>query len=182
MPYIFFCFIVSIYFTLYWITSTWFFSGPTILTRNKKLHFENYTFFTNKWFLPLETFNKTIFSNKAKYFTFLYFVCSEKIYCFKFSVLIVSRYVNYFQVTPSRIFRREGADVHSDVTITLSQAVLGGTKRVPGIYDDILLNVRFESLSNVDLDVHFIILLKNITLWPILKKWKTKWIQTKFMF
>ncbi|XP_041358506.1 protein tumorous imaginal discs, mitochondrial-like isoform X2 [Gigantopelta aegis] len=46
-----------------------------------------------------------------------------------------------FKVAKSRIFRREGADVHSDVAISLSQAVLGGTIRVPGIYDDILLNI-----------------------------------------
>ena len=47
-----------------------------------------------------------------------------------------------FQVAKSRNFRREGADVHSEVSLSLSQAVLGGTIRVPGIYDDILLNVR----------------------------------------
>lgn len=41
----------------------------------------------------------------------------------------------------SNVFRRDGADVHSDATITLSQAVLGGTKRIPGIYEDILINV-----------------------------------------
>lgn len=41
----------------------------------------------------------------------------------------------------SNIFRREGADVHSDVTVTLSQAVLGGTVRIPGIYEDILIDV-----------------------------------------
>ncbi len=42
----------------------------------------------------------------------------------------------------SRQFRREGADVHSDVAISLSQAILGGTTRIPGIYEEILLNVR----------------------------------------
>lgn len=41
----------------------------------------------------------------------------------------------------SREFRREGADVHSDVAISLSQAVLGGTTKITGIYEDILLNV-----------------------------------------
>ena len=41
----------------------------------------------------------------------------------------------------SRQFRREGADVHSDVMVSLSQAILGGTARIPGIYEEILLNV-----------------------------------------
>ena len=31
--------------------------------------------------------------------------------------------------------------MHSDVSISLSQAVLGGTIKIAGIYDDILLNV-----------------------------------------
>ncbi|XP_076446224.1 dnaJ homolog l(2)tid, mitochondrial-like isoform X2 [Babylonia areolata] len=46
-----------------------------------------------------------------------------------------------FKVAKSKMFRREGADVHSDVTITLSQAVLGGTIRIPGIYGDFLLTI-----------------------------------------
>ncbi|XP_070197500.1 protein tumorous imaginal discs, mitochondrial-like isoform X2 [Littorina saxatilis] len=46
-----------------------------------------------------------------------------------------------FKVAKSRIFRREGADVHSDVTVSLTQAILGGTIRIPGIYGDILLTI-----------------------------------------
>ncbi|XP_052792102.1 protein tumorous imaginal discs, mitochondrial-like isoform X1 [Mya arenaria] len=53
-----------------------------------------------------------------------------------------------FKVGRSNIFRREGADVHSDVTITLAQAVLGGTKRVPGIYEDILLSIPAGTQSH----------------------------------
>ena len=45
------------------------------------------------------------------------------------------------QVEKSSIFRREGADVHSDVHISLAQAVLGGKLTTPGIYKDIQLNV-----------------------------------------
>ena len=66
---------------------------------------------------------------------------------------------DYFQVARSKIFRREGADVHSDVTISLTQAILGGTIRIPGIYGDILLSVsrlvirleQFGDLRNEDL-------------------------------
>ncbi|ESO90596.1 hypothetical protein LOTGIDRAFT_122783 [Lottia gigantea] len=53
-----------------------------------------------------------------------------------------------FKVSKSRIFRREGSDVHSDVTISLSQAVLGGAIRIPGIYDDILLNIPSGTQSH----------------------------------
>lgn len=47
-----------------------------------------------------------------------------------------------FRVEPSRYFRRQGADVHSDAIISLSQAVLGGTIRVEGVYEDHWLNIE----------------------------------------
>ncbi|KAK3604566.1 hypothetical protein CHS0354_026256 [Potamilus streckersoni] len=53
-----------------------------------------------------------------------------------------------FRVAKSKIFRREGADVHSDVTISLTQAVLGGTIKIPGIYENILLNIPAGSQSH----------------------------------
>ena len=39
------------------------------------------------------------------------------------------------------MFRREGADIHSDAVVSLSQAILGGTVRTPGITEHVLLNV-----------------------------------------
>ncbi|CAK8684540.1 dnaJ homolog subfamily A member 3, mitochondrial-like isoform X1 [Clavelina lepadiformis] len=41
-----------------------------------------------------------------------------------------------FRVAASRIFRRQGADVHSDVEISLAQAALGGTIRIKGVHDE----------------------------------------------
>ena len=41
-----------------------------------------------------------------------------------------------FRVEKSEYFRRDGADVHTDAEISLSQAVLGGTIRVRGLYED----------------------------------------------
>ncbi|XP_052898656.1 protein tumorous imaginal discs, mitochondrial isoform X2 [Anopheles moucheti] len=41
-----------------------------------------------------------------------------------------------FRVEKSRYFRRDGADVHTDANISLSQAMLGGTIRVQGVYED----------------------------------------------
>ncbi|XP_049291523.1 protein tumorous imaginal discs, mitochondrial isoform X1 [Anopheles funestus] len=41
-----------------------------------------------------------------------------------------------FRVEKSRYFRRDGADVHTDANISVSQAVLGGTIRVQGVYED----------------------------------------------
>lgn len=45
------------------------------------------------------------------------------------------------RVSKSDYFRRDGADVHTDVTVSLAQAALGGATRVQGIYEDITLQV-----------------------------------------
>uniref|UniRef100_A0A8D2J9W6 DnaJ homolog subfamily A member 3, mitochondrial n=1 Tax=Varanus komodoensis TaxID=61221 RepID=A0A8D2J9W6_VARKO len=42
-----------------------------------------------------------------------------------------------FRVQKSAVFRREGADIHSDLYISIAQAVLGGTARSPGLYETI---------------------------------------------
>ncbi|CAL8090870.1 unnamed protein product [Calicophoron daubneyi] len=52
------------------------------------------------------------------------------------------------RVERSRTFRREGADVHSDVTISLAQAALGGKVKIPGIYDTILVSIPPGSSSD----------------------------------
>lgn len=49
------------------------------------------------------------------------------------------------QVEKSLIFRREGSDIHSDVSISLAQAVLGGRLSAPGIYEDIQLSVSMKN-------------------------------------
>ncbi|KAL3318713.1 DnaJ subfamily A member 3, mitochondrial [Cichlidogyrus casuarinus] len=38
-------------------------------------------------------------------------------------------------------FKREGPDIHSDVHISLAQAALGGKIRVPGVYEQMLINI-----------------------------------------
>lgn len=47
-----------------------------------------------------------------------------------------------FRVAPSPIFRRQGADVHSDVTISITQAILGDIIKVPGIQNEITLKIH----------------------------------------
>lgn len=42
-----------------------------------------------------------------------------------------------FRVQRSPIFRRDGADLHSDLPVTIAQAVLGGTARAQGLYEPI---------------------------------------------
>ncbi|XP_018417041.1 PREDICTED: dnaJ homolog subfamily A member 3, mitochondrial [Nanorana parkeri] len=42
-----------------------------------------------------------------------------------------------FRVQKSPIFRRDGADIHSDLLISIAQAVLGGTSRTQGLYEPI---------------------------------------------
>ena len=46
-----------------------------------------------------------------------------------------------FKIEKSEIFRRDGADVHSDATISLSQAVLGGTTQVQGLYENLTIKI-----------------------------------------
>nr|CAB3238698.1 dnaJ homolog subfamily A member 3, mitochondrial [Phallusia mammillata] len=41
-----------------------------------------------------------------------------------------------FRVAGSSLFRRQGPDVHSDVEISIAQAALGGTIRVPGVHNE----------------------------------------------
>lgn len=52
-----------------------------------------------------------------------------------------------FQVAKSDQFRRDGADIHSDVEINVCQAILGGTVRVPGLYEDFVLKVHLLFIS-----------------------------------
>jgi len=53
-----------------------------------------------------------------------------------------------FKVEKSRQFRREGADVHTDLNISIAQAILGGTVRIPGIYEEISLNIPAGTASH----------------------------------
>ncbi|XP_026483250.2 protein tumorous imaginal discs, mitochondrial-like isoform X1 [Vanessa tameamea] len=41
-----------------------------------------------------------------------------------------------FKVESSSYFKRDGPDVHTDCTISVSQALLGGTVRIQGLYED----------------------------------------------
>lgn len=47
-----------------------------------------------------------------------------------------------FRIEKSDYFKRDGADIHTDATISLSQAILGGTIRVQGIYEDQTIQVK----------------------------------------
>lgn len=46
-----------------------------------------------------------------------------------------------FKVSKSDYFRRDGADVHTDVSISLSQALLGGSVKVQGLYEDLAVKI-----------------------------------------
>ncbi len=45
------------------------------------------------------------------------------------------------QVQKSPVFRRDGADIHSDLLVSVAQAVLGGTARAQGLYETLNLSV-----------------------------------------
>lgn len=46
-----------------------------------------------------------------------------------------------FRVEKSNYFRRDGADVHTNAEISLSQAILGGTIRIQGVYEDQIIQI-----------------------------------------
>ncbi|XP_054010784.1 protein tumorous imaginal discs, mitochondrial [Hylaeus anthracinus] len=47
-----------------------------------------------------------------------------------------------FRVEKSKYFRRDGPDIHTDAEISLSQAVLGGTIRIEGVYEDHTIQIQ----------------------------------------
>lgn len=51
----------------------------------------------------------------------------------------------------SDYFERNGADIYTDAEISISQAILGGTLRIEGIYEDQTLdvNIRNSAQTNV---------------------------------
>ena len=59
-----------------------------------------------------------------------------------------------FRVARSDYFRREGADVHTDAVISLSQAVLGGTIRVQGVHEDMTIKIPVRFLSKNFSSIH----------------------------
>ena len=57
------------------------------------------------------------------------------------------------QVAGSSKFRRQGADLHSDIEITIAQAALGGTMRVQGINDELLITVSGQAWHLVEVEL-----------------------------
>ncbi|KAJ8678986.1 hypothetical protein QAD02_014773 [Eretmocerus hayati] len=47
-----------------------------------------------------------------------------------------------FRVEKSKYFRRDGPDIHTEADISISQAVLGGTIRVEGVYEPLTIQIR----------------------------------------
>ncbi|XP_037544918.1 dnaJ heat shock protein family (Hsp40) member A3a [Nematolebias whitei] len=46
-----------------------------------------------------------------------------------------------FRVQKSSVFRRDGADVHSDLYVSVAQAILGGSARTQGLYETLNLSI-----------------------------------------
>ncbi|XP_029944988.1 dnaJ heat shock protein family (Hsp40) member A3a isoform X2 [Salarias fasciatus] len=46
-----------------------------------------------------------------------------------------------FRVQKSPVFRRDGADIHSDLHVSVAQAILGGTARTQGLYETLNLTI-----------------------------------------
>ncbi|KFM63548.1 Protein tumorous imaginal disc, mitochondrial, partial [Stegodyphus mimosarum] len=54
-----------------------------------------------------------------------------------------------FKVSRSKYFRRYGADVHSNATISIYQALLGGTIRIRGLYEELVLKIAPCTSSHI---------------------------------
>ncbi|KAG1699371.1 Protein tumorous imaginal discs, mitochondrial [Nymphon striatum] len=52
------------------------------------------------------------------------------------------------KVATSDLFKRDGADIHTDVNVSVSQAVLGGSIKVPGIYEDLYVDIPAGTSSH----------------------------------
>ncbi|XP_076838067.1 dnaJ heat shock protein family (Hsp40) member A3a isoform X2 [Brachyhypopomus gauderio] len=53
-----------------------------------------------------------------------------------------------FRVQKSPVFRRDGPDIHSDVSISVAQALLGGTVRAQGLYE--MVNLAIAAGTQAD--------------------------------
>eukprot|EP00049_Salpingoeca_infusionum_P001537 m.49180 g.49180 ORF g.49180 m.49180 type:complete len:486 (-) comp11079_c1_seq2:430-1887(-) len=60
---------------------------------------------------------------------------------------IDNSHILQIQVIPSRIFRRRDNHVYSTVKLSLSQAILGGSKVIPGLYGDMSIAIPAGSAS-----------------------------------
>lgn len=47
-----------------------------------------------------------------------------------------------FRVAKSSYFRRDSNDVHSEATISVSEAILGGSIRIEGLYEDVTVDIE----------------------------------------
>lgn len=53
-----------------------------------------------------------------------------------------------FRVSRSNHFRRDGADIHSDVEVNLFQAILGGSIPIQGLYENLTLKIQPGTTSH----------------------------------
>lgn len=56
-------------------------------------------------------------------------------------IMTLGHFLVCTQVQKSPVFRREGADIHSDLFVSIAQAILGGTARTQGLYETLNLSV-----------------------------------------
>lgn len=61
----------------------------------------------------------------------------------------ISLNVTSIQVQKSPIFRRDGADIHSDLQVSVAQAILGGTARAQGLYETLNLSVSRKKAVSI---------------------------------
>jgi len=57
-----------------------------------------------------------------------------------------------FRVEKSDYFKRDGPDVHSETTISIAQAILGGSTRIQGIYENMTIDVSKLHLAFINVE------------------------------
>lgn len=69
------------------------------------------------------------------------------------------------------MFRRDGADIHSDLFISIAQAILGGTARAQGLYETINVTVRGPECRFCPAPTSLLFFFFLFSKWKIADKW-----------
>lgn len=63
------------------------------------------------------------------------------------SVIFIRQFQSICRVEESEYFERDGADIYTEAVISVSQAILGGSLRIEGIYEDQMVEVYLIDFS-----------------------------------
>lgn len=82
---------------------------------------------------------------KEFFVTFKYVSCNNSTFS---KYYVFNTIFDNIRIKDSDYFERDGADVYTEAEISVSQAILGGTVRVEGIYEDQIIEVNISIPSH----------------------------------